>query len=129
MQSPFTVLRRGEEMSKVTCAALLLFTLAAAGCASSQVQEKTRELNKEQIEELQELQQKQLRIQTMVENLNCIHHAAVYVRENEVLIYPYFKPGRRLSLAQREKINEFVERETGLGRENIRLMVKKRKGD
>lgn len=108
---------------------IILVAGAFTGCAITEVDEKTRALNQEQLDKLQVMQARQLKIQNMVENLDPVHHAAVYVRENEVLIYPYFKPGRILTLGQRDRINEFVMRLTGLPLENIRLMVKKRKGD
>ncbi len=114
----------GFRLLPIACC--LLAALVLAGCVSSQVQQKTRALNRQQLEALQKVHERQLRIQAFVEGLEPVDHADVFVRENEVRIYPYFKPGKYLSLQQRDEINEFVARTTGIGRENIKLMVKKR---
>ncbi len=113
-----------------TTGVLVLFLLAAfAGCASSGVAKKTRALNEEQIDALQKMQEQQVKILAFVESLEPVDHADVHVGGDGVVVIMYFKPGKMLTLEQRDKTNEFITRETGISKQNIKLMVKKHKGN
>ena len=107
---------------------LLVITVTFSGCASSGMAKKTRALNEQQIDSLQKMQEQQAKILAFVESLVPVDHADVHVGGDGVVVVMYFKPGKMLTLEQRDKTNEFITRETGISKQNIKLMVKKHKG-
>jgi hypothetical protein len=106
----------------------LALAVGIAGCLSARVDEKTRNLNERQQESLRRLQEQQFKIQAFAQGLAPVERSEVVFGDNEVHVYLYFKPGRRLSLEERNRLNEFVSSQTGLGVDRIKLFVPKRGG-
>ena len=110
---------------------LPLIILALAGCVSTPAEnDAVADLSKRQIETLQEMQRAQANIQRDVEGLEFVERADVFVGQNEVVVHLYFSENRALSLKEklevRNKVYEIVTRETGLPKEKIRPLAKKR---
>jgi hypothetical protein len=110
---------------------MVLAVMAAAGCVSSPAQPDTSaDLNQRQIETLQEMQRAQDNIRRDVESLNLVERADVFVGQNEVVVHIYFPADKTLSvedkLRVRNDVYAIVTRETGLPKEKIRPLAKKR---
>jgi hypothetical protein len=108
-----------------------LIILAVAGCVSTPAQQDgIADLNQRQIETLQEMQRVQAKIQRDVESLDLVERADVFVGQNEVVVHLYFRTDRKLNLGEklevRNEVYAIVTRETGLPKEKIRPLAKKR---
>ena len=119
----FACVSTGGEVNRLVLVGA--FLAIAAGCVSSRVREKTRILNEQQLEALKSIQEQQAKIRRFVEAIDAVDRADVFVRESEVMVFIYFKPGASMSIEQRDAVNDFIFRETGIPRESIRLLVKK----
>jgi hypothetical protein len=114
-----------ERRALARVSTVLLVFLLLAGCVTSEVDQKTRSLNQEQLDALQKMQNQQVRIQRYVESFEAVGRADVLFLNNGIRITLYFKPGKFLGIEERDKINEFVMQETGLTIDKIQLPVKR----